>query len=107
TVLPSLYANLTDRVGLKLVDDVADICREADENQMTCQAALDGIVERINKVFAGLEVSMFLEDREEEEGLYKLVAFRKVWEGPWTEKAEYHKGEGITGYVLDHGRSVR
>jgi signal transduction histidine kinase len=64
-------------------------------------------VDRVYEVFASLETSMFLEAGDEEPGLFRLVANRKVWEGPWTAKSEYRKGEGATGYVLEHGKRVR
>jgi len=105
-VLPALYANLTDRVGFDLLDDISDIRRDADEKGVYA-AALQLIVDRINGVFASLEVSMFLESPGEERELYRLVAHCKVWEGQWTDKAEYRKGEGATGYVLGHGTTVR
>lgn len=105
-VLPALYANLTDRVGFDLLDDISDLRRDAGEKGKDAEA-LQPIVDCINGVFAGLEVSMFLESPGEERESYRLVAHRKVWEGQWTDKAEYRKGEGATGYVLEHGKTVR
>jgi signal transduction histidine kinase len=106
-VFPSLLGNLTDHVGFKMVDDVSEICRGADDEKISYQAAFDRIVGRINEDFASLEVSMFLEDSNEERGVCRLVAHQKVWEGQWTERAEYRKGEGATGYVLKSAKTVR
>src|ERR1017187_4468890 len=105
-VLPALYANLTDRVGFDLLEKISGIRREADERNKYAEA-FQPIVDRINDVFASLEVSMFLESPGEERELYRQVAHCKVWPGLWTDKAEYRKGEGATGYVLEHGKTVR
>jgi signal transduction histidine kinase len=105
-VLPALYANLTDRVGFDLLDDISDIRRDADEKGKYVEA-FQLIVDRIIGIFASLEVAMFLESPGEESELYRLVAYSKVWEGQWTDKAEYRKGEGATGWVLEHGKTVQ
>ncbi|MGA2742444.1 MAG: ATP-binding protein [Bryobacteraceae bacterium] len=106
-VFPSLLGNLTDRVGFKMVDDVDDISNRADEGGMTPTEAFRRIVERINDDFSCLEISIFLEDPTEAEGLCRLVASKRVWEEPWTERAEYKKGQGATGYVFESGKTVR
>src|ERR1039457_2547519 len=106
-VLPALYATLTDRVGFQLVRDVSEIRGEADQRKIPNNTALQRIVDRVFGVFASLEASMFLAAGDVEPGLFRLVAYRTVWEGPWTGKSEYRKGVGATGYVLEHGQRVR
>jgi signal transduction histidine kinase len=106
-MFPSLLGNLTDRVGFKLVEDVSDIGRQANHGDIGYPDAFQKIVERINDDFACLEVSIFLEEPNEAEGLCRLVAYKRVWEGPWTERAEYKRGQGATGYVFEGGRTVR
>ena len=54
-----------------------------------------------------MKFSNFLEGTGLEPGRYHLAAHQRVWPGPWTEKAEYGKGEGATGYAIQTGRAVR
>jgi len=106
-VFPSLLGNLTDRVGFKMVDDVSEISDRADYGDISQSEAFQKIAERINNDFSCLEMSIFLEDPTEAEGLCRLVASKRVWREPWTERAEYKKGEGATGYVFESGKTVR
>jgi signal transduction histidine kinase len=106
-MLPALLASLTDRVGFALVEDVSRARRKADESKTPYSAACQAIVDEIFDAFPSLEVSMFLESTNEEEGVFRLAAHRKVWEGQWTERAEYGKGFGATGWVLENGRTVQ
>ena len=104
-VFPALYASLTDRVGFALLDRVSEILREADLHD-THVAAHQPILDCIDEVFASMEASLFLEDRDEEPEVYRLKAQKRVWQ-PWSLKTEYRKGEGLTGYVLKSGKTVR
>ncbi|HVN04734.1 MAG TPA: HAMP domain-containing sensor histidine kinase [Bryobacteraceae bacterium] len=106
-VFPSLLGNLTDRVGFKMVDDVSGIIHRADPWEIGRLETFRKVVERIDDSFSCLEVSIFLENPTEAEGVYRLAAYKRVWEGPWTEKAEYKKGEGATGYVCAGVEPVR
>jgi signal transduction histidine kinase len=105
-ILPTLFGNLTDRVGFRLVDDVMDIQQHADSGKDTYLKTLQEIVTRINEDFAALEVSIFLENAQDQPGLYVRMATQTVWKGE-NEKSVYRKGEGATGFVIENGRTVR
>jgi len=98
-VFPSLLGNLTDRVGFKMVDDVTEIINRSDQHQVGRLETFRKVANRVNATFSCLEVSIFLENPAEAEGVFRLAAFQRVWESPWTERAEYKRGEGATGYV--------
>jgi signal transduction histidine kinase len=104
-VFPALYANLTDRVGFEMVDKVSEILRKADQDD-THVAAHQPILDCINEVFASMEASLFLEDRDEEPEVYRLKAQEQAGK-PRGSKTEYRRGEGATGYVLERGKTVR
>jgi signal transduction histidine kinase len=106
-VFPSLLGNLTDRVGFEMVDDISEIINRAEDGDLNQREAFRRIVERINESFSCLEVSIFLENPWEVEGRCGLVASQRVWREPWTERAEYKKGQGATGYVFATGKPVR
>ena len=104
-VFPALYASLTDRVGFALVDRVSEILHEADLHD-THVAAHQPILDCINEVFASMEASMFLEDRDEKPEIYRLKAQKQAGP-PRSATTEYRPGEGATGYVLKSGKTVR
>ena len=105
-ILPSLFGNLTDRVGFKLIDDVMRIQqRSHDENDD--RKVLDEIVKRIDDDFKSLEISIFLEDDQREPGQFRRLATHTVWQRREGEKSVYHNGEGATGFVIASGQTVR
>jgi len=106
-ILPALYASLTDRVGFHLLDQITEICRDADRVKIASEKALQEIVNRVNDVFRPLEVSLFLEPTDQQTGTCHRAASRTVWEGPWAEKSEYKKGEGATGWVFENAATVQ
>jgi signal transduction histidine kinase len=106
-VFPSLLGNLSGRVGFEMVDDISEIINRADDGDLGQSEAFRKIVERINEDFSCLEISIFLENPTEEEGVCRLVASHREWKEPWTERAEYKRGEGATGWVFGTGKPVR
>ena len=106
-VLPGLYASLTSRVGFQLQDRISEIRRGADQKNSPAKEAVGEMLTAIHDVFQSLELSIFLHDMDDEPDTFPLYDYRVVWEGPWTDRAVYRPGEGATGYVIQHGKTVR
>jgi signal transduction histidine kinase len=106
-VFPSLLGNLSSRVGFEMLDDISEIINRADEGNLSQRDAFREIVKRIDNDFSCLEISIFLENSTEEEGVCRLIASHREWKEPWSERAEYKKGEGATGWVFATGKPVR
>lgn len=112
-LVPSLYSNLRDRVGFNLIRRVSEVLAgaefwlsprlEHDFNRLIADAGYS-IVAEVATTFDCLETSLFLEDRIDEPGQYRLVA--TTWREEF-KKGVYQKGEGATGWVLAQNRSVR
>ena len=108
-VIPPLYATLTDRIGFKLTEDISQIRRRADHDgrNSAYDTALDEIAERIAKDFRCLEVSIFLQDINEDPNVCRVRAFKPVWPEKWPDKKDCRKGYGATGWVFENGKTVR
>ena len=114
-LLPALYATLTDRVGFELQDKISEIRRKADldfdnpdhQDPSAARAAVQEMIDVIYETFRCLEVSIFLQDLEDDPAVFPLYCYKVAWEGTWVDKASYKRGEGATGWVLENEKPVR
>ncbi len=114
-LLPSLYQTISDKVSYQLVLTVNKILQEA-EGETPQSTSASGRFERITAKICreiasslqALEVSIFLEDRLEQPGVYNCMATT------WPKEEEFPKTsyraleeEGLTGWTLSHREVVR
>lgn len=104
-VLPVLYANLADRVGVGMINDFSAECAKA-EHAENPKSALPKIAELIFKKLCNLEISIFLRDLDTAPDVFPLVAQKTVFGDVTKGRTEYPAGKGATGYVLEQGRTV-
>ena len=105
SVLPTLLHSVLNRVGFELLQEV--------ERRLNASAAADpdtmlsNVGGAVADAFNASECCIFLEDKNQNPGIYKLRASR--W--PWTTfspVADYVRGsEGLTPWVIRHKQSLR
>src|SRR5215213_6048368 len=108
TIRVKLIFSLTRRVDevlsqAKPATHASQQTREGVESQM--QKAVSEICLTVSEAFNCIETSVFLEDRSQAPGSYKLIA--TTWPEDF-KKTTYRRNEkSLTGWVLTHGGPVR
>jgi len=115
-LVPYWYDSLVNRVGFELLETVGTILQHTDPppadlslhsgSRKQLKEPLKVIVAVVAQTFNCLECSVYLEDPIQQPGVYQLMATQ--W--PWGDRAQpqnYRKGQGATGYTVQHRRSVR
>ena len=112
-LLPSLYRALKDKVEDDLIETLNQILRVSEDSQPELAMALGDLDKNLREVcnavsqtYGCMQTSIFLEDPLESPGIFRLIA--TSWPGRPFRKITYTaKDEGLTGWVLSRGRSVR
>lgn len=113
SLVPPLYQAIRDKVSLSLLKLVDERLHQAERD--TSQAPSNGgdsgkviltICKEISNTFQCLETSIFLENRIETPGQYRMMA--TTWPGEF-KKSVYRRTDedGLTGYVLNHAIPVK
>jgi hypothetical protein len=111
--VPVLYEAVRERVGFRLIRDVDEILHKAhlepaaeEFSKEPRQTVAKAVCERLRQTFRCVEASLFLEDKAETPGTYRVVA--TTWPPTRNFPPAYtRQTPGITGWVIAHGRSVR
>ncbi len=113
--VPELYYAIRDRVSQDLIRRVSNYLHKADLRAATVllsKEEIKGIFRQVCEVVADtfqcLEASVFLDDQAEGKGVYQLAA--TTWPDfipLWKLSYQPSKEDGLTGWVLEHGQSVR
>lgn len=113
SIIAELYQAILDRVSFKLIGKVNDAIQRAEvhasgarDSKGRTLTSLETICHLISNSFQCAETSIFLEDRLEAPGIFKLKA--TTWKGS-LKRYEYSKRakEGLTNWVQTHARPVR
>ncbi len=111
-LFPAAYHTVHDRASLILLKDVQGILRDSRFSPSEASKRgqenepMEKVLKKICAHFQYVEAAVYLHDRfTDEPASYHLAA--RVW--PWSlPPVELHKpGRGVTGWVLEHGRSLK
>jgi signal transduction histidine kinase len=111
--LPPLYALLGDRHALAFLSELNrtlhPLAKEAREKQFrlsTARKRLAAVCDLMTKHFAAIEASVLLTEESASGTRFKVQARRWGWPSP-PYADEYVAGQGLTGWVLKNGKSMR
>lgn len=114
-LVPALYSAIRDRVSQDLLRRVNGYLHQADLRAATASLSKEDmkmvfrqVCEAVADTFQCLEASIFLEDSVGEEVLYQLM--ETTWPDfipQWKSAYQPSEQEGLTGWVLKHGQSVK
>ena len=103
--IPALYRTVRDRVSFRILEEVADVIRAAEEDndapEEKVRARIEGVCKAVSKGFQCLETAIYLENPLVAPGIYRSMATtcRKLMHRP-----EYLTSQpGLTPWVLRFG----
>ena len=114
SLVPNIYKDIRDKVSFSVIRKINRILQKAEIESSSAPLTKDKvsrviqlICTLVSNTFKCVETSIFLEDRVESPGIYKLIA--TTWpEGTKEMKLAYTKSkkDGITGWILKMGKPV-
>ncbi|HEV7892636.1 MAG TPA: GAF domain-containing protein [Pyrinomonadaceae bacterium] len=114
-LIPALYQAIRDRASQKLMHEVNEVLHSADVRAKDKLLSKDDIkivwhqvCAQVAETFQCIETSIFMEDRSEAAGEYRLAGTTMNLWSKW-KKDTYrpHVEEGVTGWVLANNKAIR
>lgn len=112
SMIPALYQAIQDKVSLEVLRDVDEILHGTEPNSPIndilpiddMQQILHRVCKRVASTFHSLEVSVFLEDPDKTNGIYKWQA--GTWDDVPTKRYTEKTRRTLTGWCIRHTKSV-
>jgi signal transduction histidine kinase len=114
-LIPALYQAIRDRSSQELIHQINEILHNADLRAGSKLLSKDHInrvwnvvCAEVAKTFQCIETSLFMEDRSEAVGEYRLAGTTwNLWSGVKKDNYRPYPEEGVTGWVLAKNTAVR